>query len=95
MTIKTVSGKIASHDVHLYTISTCIWCIRLKNKLNGCNIQYSYTDIDLLPFEEKEALKRELQRSTPRLAFPMMFVDSMYIPNEDIDGAIEDLIRDG
>lgn len=95
MTLKTVAGKIARHDVNLVTISTCIWCTRLKLKLNNANIQYSYTDIDLLPFEEKEALKMELQRTTARLAFPIMFVDSTYIPNEDIDDTIADLIRDG
>jgi len=95
MNVKTISGKIARHNVNLYTISTCIWCTRLKLKLNNANIQYSYTDIDLLPYAEKEALKMELQRIIPRLAFPMMFVDSIYVPNENIDDAIQDLLRDG
>ena len=95
MNVKTVAGKIAAHDVNLYTISTCIWCTRLKLKLNSANIKYSYTDIDSLPYVEKEDLKLELQKYTLRLAFPMMFVDSVFIPNEQIDDAIQDLIRDG
>jgi len=95
MTVSTVSGKIAKHDVHLYTISTCIWCKRLKTKLNSNNIKYCYTDIDLLPFDEKERLKNTLRETTPRLAFPMMFVDGHFIANDDIDEQIENLVQDG
>ncbi len=95
MTIKTVSGKIAKHDVHLYTISTCIWCTRLKNKLNGKHIQYRYTDIDVLPLDEKERLKNKLRETLPWLAFPMMFVDGHFIATEEIDDQIEELVQDG
>jgi DNA phosphorothioation-dependent restriction protein DptG len=95
MTVKTVSGKVKKHNVNLVTISTCIWCIRLKAKLNNKSIQYSYTDIDVLPSDEKEELKNKLRNTLPQLAFPMMFVDGTYIPNDDIDDKIQDLVQDG
>ena len=89
-----VSGKVSKHKVKLYTISTCIWCKRLKNKLDSADISYSYVDIDMLPYEEKEDLKIQLRQHRPRLAFPMMFVDDQFISNEAIDQKIEDLLKD-
>ncbi len=79
----------------LYTISTCIWCIRLKNKLKSRDIQYQFIDIDLMAYNEKERLKRQLMDVKPRLAFPMMFIDDVFIPNIEIDQKIEELVRDG
>lgn len=95
MTVKTVAGRIKKHNVNLYTISTCIWCVRLKTKLNNTGIQYSYTDIDVLPFEEKEELRSKLREVLPQLAFPMMFVDGTFIPTDDIDDTIQELVQDG
>ena len=95
MTLKTVDGKYKNHNIMLYTLSTCIWCKRLKSKLNESEIAYSYTDIDLVPYMEKEVLKKELRQMKPRLAFPMMFVDEEFIPNMEIDKKIEELIQDG
>ncbi|NVM31059.1 MAG: glutaredoxin [Candidatus Helarchaeota archaeon] len=92
---KTVSGNIQKHDVMLYTISTCIWCVRLKNKLKNRDIQYKYIDIDLIPHKEKERIKRQLREVKSRLAFPMMFVDDSFIPNMETDQKIEELVRDG
>lgn len=92
---KTVSGKNAKHKIILYTISTCIWCKRLKNKLSSLDIAYNYIDIDLISYMEKEKLKNQLMRYRSSLAFPMMFVDDKFIPNQTIDQIIEELVRDG
>ena len=51
--VQKVQGKIRNHEVQLVTISTCIWCKRLKKRLNENNIEYEYADIDLLPSNEK------------------------------------------
>ncbi len=90
-----VPGKLSKHNVMLYTISTCIWCKRLKYKLDTVDIAYSYIDIDLVSYDEKEILKDRLREYRSRLAFPMMFVDDKFISNEYIDQKVEDLIRDG
>lgn len=91
---KIVEGKFEKHNVHLVTLSTCMWCHRLKNKLKEKNIKYSYIDIDLLPYNQKQMLKRDLQKHKPRLAFPMMFVDEEFVPNARIDAQIEELLLD-
>jgi glutaredoxin-like protein NrdH len=93
MNIRTVLGKVDRHNVMLYTISTCIWCKRLKSKLEAENIKFRYIDIDLEPLMEKEKLKNQLRAVKPLLAFPMMFVDDKFIPNEVIDEKIEELVR--
>lgn len=95
MPLKTVEGKIKTHKVKLYTLSTCIWCKRLKNKLNEREIEYNYIDIDLVPYMEKEVLKKELRQVKPRLSFPMMFVDEDFIPSMEIDQKIEVLVQEG
>ncbi|MHA1358656.1 MAG: glutaredoxin family protein [Candidatus Helarchaeota archaeon] len=90
-----VSGKRSKHDVMLYTISTCIWCKRLKNKLNANEIAYKYIDIDFIPHMQRKVLKTQLRQHKARLSFPMMFVDDQFILNSDIDQKIEALVQDG
>ena len=92
---KTVSGKIAKHDVMLYTISTCIWCRLLKSKLNDNNIQYKYIDIDLVTGPEKDQIRAKLRKFQSQLAFPMMFIDEEFISNELIDQEIAELVQEG
>ena len=58
-------------------------------------IEYSYIDIDLVSYMEKEVLKKELRQVKPRLAFPMMFVDDEFIPNMEIDQKLEELVKEG
>ena len=87
--VKKVDGKFSNHIVQLVTISTCIWCKRMKNMLNDNEIEYEYTDIDLLSPLEKNALKRFLRNYTDRLAFPMCFVDGEFYGT----GSSDDLVR--
>ncbi|MHA1266904.1 MAG: glutaredoxin family protein [Candidatus Helarchaeota archaeon] len=89
-----VDGKYAKHDVMLYTISTCIWCRHLKNKLSASNIKYQFIDIDLIPWKEKEQLRKKLRAYRLRLAFPMMFVNGEFIPNNLIDQKIGELLQE-
>jgi len=91
--ITTVPGKRDKYNVMLYTISTCIWCKRLKSKLNENEIKYSYIDIDLTPWSEREKIKQNLVQFRARLAFPMMFVDDNFIPNDEIDQKIIELSK--
>lgn len=93
--VKKVEGKFNKHNVQLVTISTCIWCKRMKNMLNENEIEYEYTDIDLLPILEKNALKRFLRNHTSRLAFPMCFVDGEFYGTGSSDELIGRLKNNG
>lgn len=94
MEFTTVPGKYDKHKVKIYTISTCMWCKRLKRKLQDNEIKYTYLDIDLLPLEDKTQVKIQLRQYRRILAFPMMFVDDVFISNENIDSKIMELIQD-
>ncbi|NHI93542.1 MAG: glutaredoxin [Candidatus Lokiarchaeota archaeon] len=93
--VQKVKGKFNKNVVQLVTISTCIWCKRMKNMLNENEIEYEYTDIDLLPILEKNSLKRFLLNYTDRLAFPMAFVNGKYYGTGDADGLLRRLKEDG
>ncbi|MFX0133619.1 MAG: glutaredoxin family protein [Candidatus Hodarchaeota archaeon] len=94
MEFTTVPGKYDKHQVKIYTISTCMWCKLLKRKLKDNKIKYSYLDIDLLPLSDKTQVKSRLREYRRILAFPMMFVNDVFIPNQDIDSKIRELIQD-
>lgn len=76
---KKLEGKNNDHEVQIITISTCVWCSRLKKLLNENDVEYEYIDIDLLPKNEKNKLKNLLYDYTNRLSFPMCFIDGELI----------------
>ena len=86
---KKLEGKNNIHVVQIITISTCVWCSRLKRLLNENEVEYHYIDIDLLPKNEKNKLKNLLYDYTNRLSFPMSFIDG-----ELIQGFQESKIRE-
>ncbi|MGB9721787.1 MAG: glutaredoxin family protein [bacterium] len=59
----------------LYALSTCIWCRKTKNLLNELGVEYSYIDVDLLEGEEKERIKKEIEKWNPSLSFPTLVID--------------------
>ncbi|MBD3228385.1 MAG: hypothetical protein GF329_09370 [Candidatus Lokiarchaeota archaeon] len=85
---KNIPGENNSHDVQLVTISTCVWCNRLKRLLNENKVDYDYIDIDLIQRGEKNRLKNLLYDYTDRLSFPMCFIDG-----ELVQGFKENIIK--
>lgn len=72
--IKYVAGKNKG-KIMLYALSTCIWCRKTKNLLNELGVEYSYIDVDLLEGEEKEKVKKEIEKWNPALSFPTIVID--------------------
>ena len=95
MDFKIVPGRFNKQKVKIYTISTCMWCTRLKRKLQQNEIEYTYLDVDLLPLSEKTQVKTQLRNYRRILAFPMMFIDDKFISNEYIDEKIQELVKNG
>ena len=52
MEAKKVQGKNKG-KVMLYTLSTCIWCRKVKDLLGQLGVEYSYVEVDLLEESEK------------------------------------------
>jgi glutaredoxin-like protein NrdH len=61
--------------VVLYTLSTCMWCRMAKNLLHDMGVGYEYVDMDTLPAEEKDVLKKELMRWNPAGSYPTIVIN--------------------
>ena len=84
-----VSGN-KKGEVMLYALSTCGWCKKTKNLLGELNVDFYYTDVDLLNTEEKEIVILEIVKWNPDCSFPSMVVDNKLC----IVGFDENKIRD-
>ncbi len=72
--IKRISGKNMG-KIMLYALSTCVWCRKTKNLLDELGVEYSYIDVDLLEGEEKEKVKKEIEKWNPACSFPTMVIN--------------------
>jgi len=62
-------------NIMLYTLSTCIWCRKLKKWLKSRGYAYSYVDVDQEKGRDREAVMEELKHWNPRCSFPTVVVD--------------------
>jgi len=66
-------------DVKMYTLSTCSHCKATKNFLNDCDVQYDFTDVDLLEGEERQAILEDVRKINPRCSFPTIIIGETVI----------------
>ena len=72
MEIVHVAGEDRG-EIMLYTLSTCVWCRKMKRWLDEKGFAYSYVDVDLEYGDEKEGSWRKLSAGilfapSPRLS---------------------------
>jgi len=65
--------------IHMYTLSTCSHCKATKQFLKDCNVQYDYTDVDLLEGDEKQLALNEIVRYNPQRSFPTILIGDKVI----------------
>jgi len=70
-----VSGN-KKGDVMLYALSTCVWCKKVKHLLEELNVDFYFTDVDLLDPREKEDAKEEIKKWNSACSFPSMVIDN-------------------
>jgi glutaredoxin-like protein NrdH len=63
----------------LYSLSTCSHCKACKRFLGDCGIEYEFTDVDLLPEEDRKEIIEEIRRLTSRCAFPTIIIGDKVI----------------
>jgi glutaredoxin len=74
--IVIVNGEKSEKDIMMFALSTCQWCKKGKQWLLDNKYHYRYVDVDLLPFEEKRALKGELRDFfNTMIRYPFIVVD--------------------
>ena len=79
---KTLSNMVADKQqpaIRLLTLSTCFFCNTLKKQLTNAGFQYSFTDLDLLPEDERDTLMTELRQFNPEETFPVTIIDEVAI----------------
>ncbi|MGO9307455.1 MAG: glutaredoxin family protein [Spirochaetia bacterium] len=74
----------------LYTLSTCMWCRMAKNLLKDLGVCYDYVDVDTLPAEEKDAVKKEIKKWNPDGSYPTLVINN----KECVSGFDEAEIRE-
>lgn len=63
----------------LYTLSTCSHCKSCKRFLGDCGVEFEFTDVDLLPEEDRNDVMAEIKRLTSRCAFPTIIIGEKVI----------------
>ncbi|MFO7598718.1 MAG: glutaredoxin family protein, partial [Candidatus Desulfacyla sp.] len=58
------------YPVKMYSLSTCGHCKATKKFLNECQVQYEFTDVDLLEGEERAAILEDVKKWNPNCSFP-------------------------
>lgn len=62
-------------EILLYTLSTCVWCRKMKRWLDEKSYAYSYVDVDLESGDAKEVAMEELEQWNPLCSFPTVVVN--------------------
>ena len=65
--------------VNIYTLSTCSHCKLTKELLNDCQIQYEFTDVDLLDKDKRVAILEDVRKWNPRCSFPTIIIGDKVI----------------
>jgi len=80
-----VDGKNDSHEVSIFTLSTCMWCKKCKAYLKDRDIKYKYIDLDsLLPSQKSEILEYLRENYKPdRIAYPFLVCDDKFVVGYD------------
>ncbi len=65
--------------VKLYSLSTCSHCKATKRLLNECEVQYDFTDVDLLQGDERRAILEDVKKFNPACSFPTIIIGDRVI----------------
>ena len=69
----------AEKEIRLITLSTCFFCNTLKKQLEDAGFRYTFTDLDLLPDEEREKQMDEIREFNPEESFPIVIIGNVAI----------------
>jgi len=67
------------YPVKMYSLSTCGHCKATKKFLNECQVQYEFTDVDLLEGEERAAILEDVKKWNPNCSFPTIIIGEKVI----------------
>jgi len=88
--VEHVDGDGDKGKILLYALSTCIWCRRTKELLQGLGIAFDFIYVDLLEGDDKDKTMDEVKKFNPRCSFPTLVINYKHC----ITGFKEDEIRE-
>ncbi|OGS45294.1 MAG: NrdH-redoxin [Elusimicrobia bacterium RIFOXYD2_FULL_34_15] len=74
MKIKHIEGE-KNGNIMMYTLSTCVWCKKIKKYLKDLGVEYHYIDVDLLEGAEKEEVMQQMKEYTSEVSYPMLVIN--------------------
>ena len=91
-----VKGEKDTHDVTIFTLSTCMWCKKCKTFLSDRGIKYRYIDIDRIDISEKSQILQFLRETykPERISYPFVVWDDDFVVGYN-PGKYEELIKLG
>ena len=66
-------------SIKIFSLSTCSHCRATKKFLGECNVQYEFTDVDLLQGDERAAILEDVKKLNPRCSFPTIIIGDTVI----------------
>jgi glutaredoxin len=76
--------------IMLYGLSTCGWCRKAKELLEGLGVAFDYVHVDLLEGSDKDDTMNEVRKWNPRCSFPTLVINDEKV----VAGFREDEIRE-
>lgn len=73
--LQQVEGESKNRDILLFALSTCGWCRKARNFLDGNNLAYRFVYVDLLEGDARREVFEELKKRNPRRTFPTLVLD--------------------
>ncbi len=77
--------------VRLYSLSTCPICKRVRKFLDENNIQYDFTEVDMLAGGEQWLMSKEVKKYNPDATYPTLVIEEVILglDEEAIKEALE------
>jgi len=68
-----------AEKVTLFSLSTCSHCKATKKLLSECEVEYEFTDVDLLQGDERKAILEDVKSFNPKCSFPTIIIGDRVI----------------
>jgi len=87
----TVNGEKGVNDnILLFTLSTCMWCKKVKSFLNDRNMTYRYIDVDKIELKDKSKILDYLKSTyQERISYPFLVCEKGHVvgynPNKYVE----------
>jgi glutaredoxin-like protein NrdH len=79
-------------EIHLFALSTCVWCKKTKALLDEKGLEYSYVFVDKLDEKEKKTVREVLKQWNPDVSYPtLIFNQKNCVVGFDIDKVDKEL----